>query len=95
MNAPSFQLTVLLGPLPDVNDLSDPVVLVALLQNVLGFFPVSDMADFRFSSFAFLFWLVCTFKTSPSHILFGVLNDCPVSPLYVVLHDRQGIACMT
>lgn len=50
MNAP-----VLLGLLPDVSGLCDPVVLVALLQNVLGFFPVPDMADFRFSSFAFPF----------------------------------------
>lgn len=55
MNAPSFQLTVLLGPLPDVGGLSDPVMLVALLQNVLGFFPVPDTADFRFLPLLFPF----------------------------------------
>lgn len=55
-----------------------------LIRLILGFF-------LCFS----LFWLVCAFKTSPSHILFAVLNDCPVSPLHVVPRDRQGIAYMT
>lgn len=91
-----FQLTVLLGPLPDVNGLSDPVVLVALLQNVLGFFfQFLIWLILGFPPLLFLFWLVCAFETSPSHILFGVLNDCPVSLLYVALHDRQGIVYMT
>lgn len=60
----------------------------------LAFFQFLIWLILGFPPLLFLFWLVCI-ETSPSHILFGVLNDCPVSPLYVVLHDRQGIAYMT